>query len=120
MPREILYKKIDKRVDKMIERGLVEEVKMLLEMGYNENLNSMKGLGYKQIIKHLKGEYSLEEAVRLIKRDTRRFAKRQFTWFRRDNRIKWINPLKNDPVKIAKEKIKSLLQEIQHFTRISI
>jgi len=113
MPREILYKKIDKRVDEMIEKGLVEEVKMLLDMGYDENLNSMKGLGYRQIIKHLKGEYSLEEAIRLIKRDTRRFAKRQFTWFRRDNRINWINLLKNDAVEIVEKKIKSLLQEIQ-------
>lgn len=112
MPREILYERINKRVDIMIERGLVKEVKKLVEKGYDENLNSMKGLGYQQIIKYLKGEYTLDEAIKIIKRDTRRFAKRQFTWFRRDKRIYWINPLEVDPLEAAKEKIEGLVKEL--------
>lgn len=91
MDREMLYKRINLRVDLMIEKGLVSEVEKLLNMGYKEDLISMQALGYKEIIKYLKGEYSLEEAIEILKRDTRRFAKRQLTWFRRDNRIKWFD-----------------------------
>jgi tRNA dimethylallyltransferase len=91
LPRPMLYKRIEQRVDCMIERGLVDEVKELLEYGYSEDLNSMQGLGYKQTVLYLKGRISLDEAINLIKRDTRRFAKRQLTWFRKDNRIKWLN-----------------------------
>ena len=90
--RENLYQRINLRVDKMIRDGLIEEVKMLREMGYKENLNSMQGLGYKQINKHLNGVYSKEEAIDLIKIETRHYAKRQMTWF--NNKIKnieWIN-----------------------------
>ena len=89
MERSTLYARIELRIDKMIEAGLVEEVKKLLNMGYKEDLVSMQGLGYKEIVKYLKGEYSLEEAIEILKRDTRHFAKRQLTWFRRDERIKW-------------------------------
>lgn len=91
MPREELYERVNKRVDKMLEEGLVEEVKNLQNAGYDAGLVSMQGLGYKEIIAYLKGKIDLEEAVYLIKRNTRRFAKRQLTWFRRDSRIKWIN-----------------------------
>lgn len=89
--RKGLYNRIDMRVDIMLEEGLVDEVKSLLKKGYNENLTSMQGLGYKEIIKYLNTEYTYEEAIRILKRDSRRFAKRQLTWFRRDSRIKWIN-----------------------------
>lgn len=91
MDRKKLYDRINKRVDLMIEYGLVEEVERLLKIGYNKNLSSLQGLGYKEIIKYIDGEYSLDEAIEIIKRDTRRFAKRQLTWFRRDNRIMWID-----------------------------
>lgn len=91
LPRPTLYKRIEQRVDDMIERGLVNEVKRLLGCGYSEDLNSMQGLGYKQTVLYLKNRISLDEAIHLIKRDTRRFAKRQLTWFRKDNRIKWLN-----------------------------
>ncbi|MBS4535973.1 tRNA (adenosine(37)-N6)-dimethylallyltransferase MiaA [Clostridium sp. D2Q-14] len=91
MDRKKLYKRINSRVDLMIDKGLVKEVKGLLDMGYHKNLVSMQGLGYKEIISYINGEISLNDAVELLKRDTRRFAKRQLTWFRRDNRIKWIN-----------------------------
>jgi len=90
--RENLYKRINLRVDKMFKDGFVEEVKTLREMGYKEDLNSMQGLGYKQINKHLNGVYSKEEAIDLIKIETRHYAKRQMTWFNNKiNNIKWID-----------------------------
>ena len=88
--RATLYRIIEQRVDKMLEQGLVDEVKSLLEKGYGEDLPSIQGVGYRQIAGYLKGRYSLEEAVRLVKRDTRRLAKRQLNWFKRDSRIIWI------------------------------
>ncbi len=91
MNRSRLYERINLRVDHMIEDGLVEEVRTLLNKGYNRELISMQGLGYKEIISYLEGECTLEEAIEIIKRDTRRFAKRQLTWFRKDRRIYWIN-----------------------------
>ena len=87
--REELYKRIDRRVDGMIQQGLVEEVRQLLEMGYAPSLKAMQSLGYKQIINLLQGEYDHAEAVRLIKRDTRRYARRQITWFKADPEIRW-------------------------------
>lgn len=89
--REELYKRIDLRVDQMIEQGLVQEVKGLLDRGYDERFNSMRAIGYKEIAGYLKGEMSLEEAVYIIKRDTRHFAKRQLTWFRRNEDVIWID-----------------------------
>lgn len=91
MERKVLYNRINSRVDKMIEEGLIEEVKQILDMGYSEELNSLKALGYKEIILYLKGEKTLDETLTLLKRNTRRFAKRQLTWFRKDEKIKWIN-----------------------------
>ena len=90
--RENLYQRINLRVDKMIDNGLISEVKMLREMGYKEDLNSMQGLGYKQINKLINGTCTQEEAVDLIKIETRHYAKRQMTWFK--NKIKnveWID-----------------------------
>lgn len=89
-PREKLYERIDKRVDQMMEEGLVEEVKRLKEMGCTKEMVSMQGLGYKEILEYLDGACSLEEAVYTIKRDTRHFAKRQLTWFRRERQVTWI------------------------------
>lgn len=89
--RSKLYQNIDRRVDKMIEDGLIEEVKELKKMGCNSAAQSMQGLGYKQILEYLEGRINLSETIDLIKRNTRRFAKRQLTWFRRDKRIYWIN-----------------------------
>jgi tRNA dimethylallyltransferase len=87
--RETLYKNIDRRVDEMIEKGLVEEVESILEKGYDKILNSLNTVGYKEIIQHLEGENSLERSIELIKRNTRHYAKRQMTWFRKDKRIQW-------------------------------
>ncbi|MEL7566467.1 MAG: tRNA (adenosine(37)-N6)-dimethylallyltransferase MiaA [Dehalobacterium sp.] len=89
--RDILYQRINQRVDKMIEAGLIEEVYQLLKKGYSPHLKSMQGLGYRQIAAYLTGVLTKEEAIYLLKRDTRHFAKRQFTWFKRDRRIKWFN-----------------------------
>jgi len=87
--REELRRRIDARVDKMMDEGLVEEVKKLRLMGYGPELKPMQSIGYKEINRYLDGEIGLEEAVGLIKRDTKRFAKRQMTWLRRDKEIDW-------------------------------
>lgn len=87
--REALYKDIDARVDNMIRIGFIDEVKQLVEIGYRPELKAMQALGYGHICKYLKGEYTLDEVVRLLKRDTRHYAKRQATWFRRDHEITW-------------------------------
>jgi len=91
MERGRLYRRIEQRVDQMIASGLVGEVKGLLDRGFHAELVSMHGLGYKEIAAYLNGAISLEEAVQILKRNTRRFAKRQLTWFRRNDRIKWFN-----------------------------
>ncbi len=88
--RDKLYETIDRRVDSMMAEGLVDEVKMLMNMGCRRDSTAMQGLGYKEIISYLAGEISLEEAVYIIKRDTRHFAKRQLTWFRRERNVIWI------------------------------
>lgn len=91
VPRELLYQRIDKRVDEMMEGGLLQEVQALKEKGCSRGMVSMQGLGYKEMLSCLEGEYPLEEAVRILKRDTRHFAKRQITWFKREQDVIWIN-----------------------------
>lgn len=91
MDRALLYKRIEARIDEMLEQGLVGEVEQLLKRGYSRSLVSMQGLGYKEIASYLEGECTLEEAVVLLKRDTRRFAKRQLSWFRHMKDIHWID-----------------------------
>lgn len=94
--REAIYDRIDKRVDKMLQEGLVEEVKRLRERGCSRDMVSMQGLGYKEILGFLEDEYDLERAVYLIKRDTRHFAKRQLTWFRRERDVIWVEKTEFD------------------------
>lgn len=89
MDRERLYQRINSRVDLMVEMGLVAEVQGLLNQGYGPELSSMRGLGYKEIVNYLKGEATLEEAIHDLKQNTRHFAKRQLTWFRPEQRIRW-------------------------------
>lgn len=91
MEREKLYRRIDLRVDQMMEAGLLEEVKRLQEQGFTSRDVSMQGLGYKQILQYLEGEGTLEDAVEQIKLQTRHFAKRQLTWFRRERDVIWVN-----------------------------
>lgn len=89
--RRHLYDRIDYRVDLMMEKGLVDEVKKLYDMGYHKDMVSMQGLGYKELLSYLDGECSLEEAAYIIKRETRHFAKRQLTWFRRERDVIWLD-----------------------------
>ena len=90
--RDVLYDRINRRVDIMMEEGLLDEVKSLVENGYNPNLNSMQGIGYKELISYIKGDMTLSEAVEAIKQNSRRYAKRQLTWFRRNEKIHLLNP----------------------------
>jgi tRNA dimethylallyltransferase len=87
--RPLLYKRIEERVEKMVEAGLVAEVEGLLKAGYREDLKPMGALGYKEMVGYLNGEHTLDEAVRLLKRNTRRYAKKQLTWFKKDRAIEW-------------------------------
>lgn len=89
--RQALYEQIDRRVDDMLADGLVQEVERLVEMGCTREMTSMQGLGYQEILQYLEGEVPYEEAVRRIKRDTRHFAKRQLTWFRRERDVIWLD-----------------------------
>ncbi len=89
--RAVLYDRIEKRIDIMVDQGLVEEVQKLLDYGCTPEMVSMQGLGYKEIVPYLSGEYSLEDAIYILKRDTRHFAKRQLTWFRREKDVTWVD-----------------------------
>jgi tRNA dimethylallyltransferase len=89
--RKVLYDRINIRVDKMIENGLIDEVKSLINSGFSKEYTAMQALGYKEIIKYLENELTLDEAIYLIKRDSRRYAKRQLSWFRRINDIEWLD-----------------------------
>jgi tRNA dimethylallyltransferase len=109
--RKVLYENIEKRVDEMIESGLVEELKDVLEKGFDKKLNALNTVGYKEIISYLDGEISLERAKELIKRNTRRFAKRQLTWFNKDERINWINIEKPEDLNSAADIILSAVKK---------
>jgi tRNA dimethylallyltransferase len=91
MERDLLYQRINKRVDLMFEEGLVDEVKELVDKGYTMDLSSMRGIGYKEIIEYLEGKVTKEEAIETLKTNTRHFAKRQFTWFKADKNIEWFD-----------------------------
>ena len=94
--RDRLYDRIEKRIDEMLKEGLVEEVQGLKDRGFNKQMVSMQGLGYKEILDYLDGNLTLEEAVYILKRDTRHFAKRQLTWFRREPEVSWIHKYEYD------------------------
>lgn len=115
--RENLYERINLRIDQMLEEGLVKEVKSLKDKGYTRDMVSMQGLGYKEILDYLNGECTLEEAIYILKRDTRHFAKRQLTWFRRERDVIWIDkPAYNyDEDKI----LEAMLDSIRERTDIS-
>lgn len=91
MDRAKLYERINLRVDKMFENGLIDEVIKLRDMGYNSNMQSMKGIGYKEVLDYLDGKFTLDETIEIIKKGSRNYAKRQLTWFRKDKRVQWIN-----------------------------
>lgn len=110
--RQALYDRINLRVDIMLKNGLIEEVKGLLEKGYTKDMISMQGIGYKEIIKYFDGEYTLDEAIEIIKRDSRRYAKRQLTWFRRYEDAKWFEVDKFDSAEELKDAVVSYVKEM--------
>lgn len=114
--RSRLYERIDLRVDQMLKDGLVDEVRFLKEKGYTREMVSMQGLGYKEILDYLDGKCSLEEAVYILKRDTRHFAKRQLTWFRRERDVIWLN--KQDDLYDDDKLQERMLQSIRERTQI--
>ncbi|NLK86864.1 MAG: tRNA (adenosine(37)-N6)-dimethylallyltransferase MiaA [Clostridiaceae bacterium] len=103
--RERLYRRIEARVDKMMADGLVDEVRHLAEMGYDKGTTAMQAIGYKEVLRYLRGESTLEETVEILKRDTRRYAKRQLTWFRRIREINWIDMDESTDISAAAKKI---------------
>lgn len=107
MDREILYNRINKRVDQMIEQGLIEEVKSLIQK-YKEFPTSMQGLGYKEVVSYLNGKFSKEEMIEKLKMETRRYAKRQLTWFRKDKNITWL-----DGLAPTKENVQCILKKYE-------
>jgi tRNA dimethylallyltransferase len=107
--REVLRKRIDERVDKMMEDGLLDEVRKLRGMGFGRDLKPMQSIGYKQMNQYLDGEITLERAIELIKRDTKRLAKRQMTWLRQDKDIHWHQ--------LPEERDK-LMDEVETFYRV--
>ena len=109
--RQKIYERIDRRVDLMLEQGLVAEVQALKDLGCTADMVSMKGLGYKEILAYLNGEISLEEAIYIIKRDTRHFAKRQLTWFRRERDVIWLDRQMDQNEASLLERIMGVLRE---------
>jgi tRNA dimethylallyltransferase len=95
-----LYRRIDSRASQMIEAGLVEETENILRMGYNQNIKPLQSLGYKYIIRYIKKEMALEEALKLMQRDTRHYARRQMTWFRGEGDIEWFHPDETGPIRL--------------------
>lgn len=109
MDRQMLYNRIEERIDIMLSQGLVKEVSELMDKGYAPGLVSMQGLGYKEIVSYLQGQYSYEEAVELLKRDTRRFAKRQLSWFRHMKDIEWVDVTDSENFPANYEKIHGII-----------
>lgn len=115
--RQVLYDRIDLRIDQMLKEGLVEEVEALRQKGYTKDMVSMQGLGYKEILSYLEGEISLEEAIYMLKRDTRHFAKRQLTWFRREADVIWIDKKEYD--RDENKILDAMLQKIKERMNLS-
>lgn len=109
MERAVLYQRIDQRVDVELAKGLVDETRTLLEKGYSRDLVSMKSLGYRQMAGYLEGEYSFDDAVRRLKRDTRHFAKRQMTWFRKEPDLTWVEVQPDESVRSVSQRVVTLI-----------
>ena len=116
--RERLYERINLRIDEMLKEGLIEEVTALKKRGYTKDMVSMQGLGYKEILDYLGGECSLEEAIYILKRDTRHFAKRQLTWFRREKDVIWVD--KNAHAYDEEKILQTMLESIRERTNINV
>ena len=120
MDRAVLYDRIEKRVDKMVKDGLKAEVERLRAKGYSRELVSMQGLGYKEYLDHLNGEITEDEAIYRIKRDTRHFAKRQLTWFRRERDVIWLDKNVCATKEEEEAETKRLLERIDGYVRAVI
>lgn len=121
MERQTLYQRIETRVDWEIHKGLVEETQSLMNQGFSRELGSMKGLGYRQFSGFLAGDYSYEEAVRLLKRDTRHFAKRQMTWFQKESEIQWMTLEESDiPDRAAAKIVDHINQFLSTFVNLPL
>lgn len=112
--RELLYKNIDIRVDKMVSEGLFDEVSKLIKMGCDLKCNSMQGIGYREVIWYFKGLCTKDEAIYLIKRNSRHYAKRQLTWFGANKNVRWVNP---DDAKETNKLLEDIYEEIKTFER---
>lgn len=110
-PKEELYRRIEERIDWQLAHGMVQETRALLDRGYGRESGAMTGLGYRHVAAHVSGEYDYAEMVRLFKRDTRRFAKRQMTWFRKEPGIRWIVMDQDQPLEHTVRRIVSLIEE---------
>ena len=108
--RDILYNRINKRVDAMVNQGLLEEVTVLRNKGYTSDMVSMQGIGYKEMMEYLNGRCSYEEAIDKLKKNTRHFAKRQLTWFKREREVIWVdkNEFKQDEALILQYMLEKL------------
>lgn len=104
-PKEVLYRRIEERIDWQLAHGMVEETRSLLDRGYARHLGAMKGLGYRQVSAYLAGEYGYDEMVRRFKRDTRHFAKRQMTWFRKEPGIVWVSIEEEEPLERTADRV---------------
>ena len=113
MDRKLLYERINRRVDLMLEKGWLKEVQDLLNRGVPQDSPALQGLGYKQLIMYLNKEISYEKAVEIIKRETRRYAKRQITWFKRENQIQWIDVTNKSKDEIILEILSSICRKFQ-------
>lgn len=109
-PRDVLYARIDARVDRMLESGLLGEVQSLLDGGYGEHIERLRSIGYREMAAHLRGECTLEDAAELMKRNTRRYAKRQISWFRGDPRVHWLEATEGKPQEAYVEETLALLE----------
>lgn len=109
-PKEILFRRIEERIDWQLAHGMVEETRALLDRGYGRSLGSMKGLGYRQVAAHLAGEYDYAEMVRRFKRDTRHFAKRQMTWFRKEPGVVWVSIEADEPLEQSVGRVVTLIE----------
>ena len=114
-PRELLYQAIDLRVEHMFHAGLIQEVQSLLARGYSSELKPFQSLGYIQTVAHLRGELSLEEAISSTQRETRRYAKRQLTWFRKEKEVLWFNGFGSDTTLVS-----SVFHEVEDFFKTTI
>jgi tRNA dimethylallyltransferase len=110
-PKEVLYRRIEERIDWQLAHGMVEETRSLLDRGYGRELGAMKGLGYRQVASYLAGECDYQEMVRRFKRDTRHFAKRQMTWFRKEPGIVWLSVADDEPIHRTADRVVLLIEQ---------